>query len=210
MQTIQLCAALRNAALVGLTLVAVAQPAQAADPARGQTLWNTPGSQGGMCSDCHGVTPNRDVKKIWNASGTSANQGVPSSIRNSSNREAEMREFAAWSDADIADLAAYINAVRYGKSITATPALSKEDCLYAWAESQYAGVFKAPALQSGSQGTLSYRLYSANNALNALGHDSAEGQTWVWAAALGLAAPAPLGVGLSAGLYASAQAAGCR
>jgi hypothetical protein len=68
---------------------------------------------------CHGAAPDTDVSKIWNASGTSGDQGVPGAIRRGINAgSGGMGMYSAVSDADLADMAAYVNAVRYGKSLT--------------------------------------------------------------------------------------------
>jgi cytochrome c553 len=200
---------LRRMAL-GWVAFAMGQSALAADPARGQVLWNKPGeSTINMCSDCHGVTPNQNVKNVWNASGTIASQGIPSVIRGRIAIQRDMFEFASWPDTDLADLAAYINAVRYGKPIAA-PTLSNEECLFNWAESQLPSVFNAPAVQVGAISSLNYRLYGAGAVVNALGHNAADSQVWVLAPGLGFAAPTPLGVSSSAGLFAASRAAGCR
>jgi cytochrome c553 len=85
----------------------------------GESLWTTlsPAS----CAGCHGAKPDADLKKIWNASGTAAanDKGTPASIRSGINNPATgMGMYSAASDADLADIAAYVNAVRYGKPLT--------------------------------------------------------------------------------------------
>ncbi len=162
-----------------------------------------------MCSDCHGVTPNNNVSKIWNASGTRNNQGSPSTIRSATSTQRDMFEFADWSDSDMDDLAAYVNAVRYGKTI-APPALTNEECLFAWAESQLPAAFQAPAFQRGSISTLNYRLYSVAGQTNALGYNTADAVVWVLAPSFGFPAAAALDGATSASLVGSARAAGCK
>jgi cytochrome c553 len=95
---------------------------RAISPANGDLLWRKSlGSSRGACIDCHGV-PKPDVVnnllKINNAMGTAADQGVPSAIRRGIQTSSQMAEFAAVSDADLADLAAYVNAIKYGKPLT--------------------------------------------------------------------------------------------
>lgn len=188
----------------------VAGDARAADPSRGQMLWNRPGSSGiNMCSDCHGTTPAGNVSRIWNASGTAADQGLPSVIRQAIGSQREMAEFSTLSSTDLDDLASYINAVRYNKAIEA-PALSREDCLFAWAESILPAVFRAPAVQQGRVSTISYRLYNADSGTTGVGLDGANGQVWVLAQVLGFADAAPLDAVTSASLLSQARGAGCR
>ena len=139
--------------LVVISIGSMAHGALAADPARGQVLWNKPGLSGvNMCSDCHGVTPSTNVSKVWNASGSRSDQGFPSVIRNAISTQRDMFEFSDLTDSDLADLASYINAIRYGKSIT-PPSLTDAECLFNWAEIQLPTVFKAPAVQSGTIAT---------------------------------------------------------
>ena len=86
---------------------------------RGATLWTRSlGSQGYACMDCHGSTPNANFSQIWNASGTRASQGDPATITRAiqSNQGGLMFQFDVVSATDLADLAAYVNAMRYGKS----------------------------------------------------------------------------------------------
>jgi hypothetical protein len=95
---------------------------RAISPANGDLLWRKSlGSSRGACIDCHG-DPKPDVVnnllKINNAMGTAADQGVPSAIRRGIQTSSQMAEFAAVSDADLADLAAYVNAIKYGKPLT--------------------------------------------------------------------------------------------
>jgi hypothetical protein len=74
------------------------------------------------CASCHGAKPDTDMAKIWNASGTSADQGEPGSIRRGIQGNAGgMGFFSGMSDPDLADIAAYVNAVRYGKQLTLAP-----------------------------------------------------------------------------------------
>jgi hypothetical protein len=88
----------------------------------GQALWSALlGANGSSCADCHGA-PKPDVVsnllKINNAAGTAADQGIPSAIRRGIQNAARMTEFAAVSDADLADLAAYVNATTFTKDLT--------------------------------------------------------------------------------------------
>jgi mono/diheme cytochrome c family protein len=94
-------------------------PPVAANPKNGQTLWNQAlGSNGGKCANCHGATPSANISKIWNASGTAADQGNPSAIADGINRSSTgMSEFSVVSGDKLTDIAAYINAVRYNKPI---------------------------------------------------------------------------------------------
>ncbi len=187
--TITRCAA------IGLALLATAHSAQAADPGRGKTLWSS-------CSSCHGATPATNVSKSWNASGTAANQGDASSILRGINSEPTMSMFkGVLSTADQSDLAAYINAARYNKSVA-----TNDQCVFTWAEVQLPAVFSKPAAQEGAAGTISYRLYATGNAV---GYNSADGQVWVLAPNLGFASPMALGVSTSTGLLSSARTANC-
>lgn len=88
----------------------------------GEKLWTAAiGASQGSCASCHGA-PKPDVVsnllKINNAAGTAADQGVPSAIRRGIQNARGMAEFAALSDADLADLAAYVNAIAYTKTLT--------------------------------------------------------------------------------------------
>jgi cytochrome c553 len=99
-------------------------------PANGDLLWRKSlGSSRGACIDCHG-DPKPDVVnnllKINNTMGTAADQGVPSAIRRGIQTSSQMAEFAAVSDADLADLAAYVNAVKYAKPLTDTTGVVPE------------------------------------------------------------------------------------
>lgn len=180
--------------VMGLSLLALAQSAQAADPGRGKTLW-------GSCSSCHGATPASNVAKSWNASGTASDQGNGASISKGIANESMMAMFKGMSTTDINDLAAYINAARYKKSES-----TNDQCVFTWAEAQLPAVFGKPAAQQGSAGTISYRLYATGNAV---GYDSADGQVWVLAPSLGFASPVPLGTATSTGLMGSARTANC-
>lgn len=182
----------------------------AADPSRGQMLWNKPGLSGvNRCSDCHGVTPSNNVSRIWNASGTRADQGAPFVIQRAIGTQRDMFEFSDLTDTDLADLAAYINAVRYGKAIT-PPTLSNEECLFNWAEVQLPTVFKAPSIQRGTVSTINYRLYSVDGTTNALGHNTVDASVWVLAPSIGFPNPMPLDSATSAGLFSASRAASCR
>jgi hypothetical protein len=88
----------------------------------GEVLWRALlGSNNGACIDCHGA-PKPDVVsnllKINNAAGTAADQGTPSAIRRGIQNVRSMNEFAAVTDADLADIAAYVNATLYAKPLT--------------------------------------------------------------------------------------------
>lgn len=195
----------RSLVLAGMALAWVGA-AQAADPGRGEALWKTPSPTMGLnCTNCHGATAATDMQKSWNASGTVANQGNPASIRKGINGEPMMADYKTWSDADLADLAAYINASRYKKSL-----LTNESCVFAWAEGQLPTVFKAPAAQTGTLATINYRLYVAGADTNALGYDTASSEVWILAPGLGFAAPAPLGAATSASVIGMARTANCK
>lgn len=59
------------------------------------------------------------MAKIWNASGSTGDKGNPASIRAGiSANSGGMGMYSAASDADLADIAAFVNAVRYGKTLT--------------------------------------------------------------------------------------------
>jgi hypothetical protein len=61
----------------------------------------------------------QDVSKILNAAGTASDKGAPDTIRRGINANSGgMGTYVAISDADLADVAAYVNAVRYGKPLT--------------------------------------------------------------------------------------------
>jgi mono/diheme cytochrome c family protein len=86
----------------------------------GQALWSAISPV--ACASCHGAKPDTDMAKIWNASGTAADQGEPGSIRRGIQGNAGgMGFFSGVSDPDLADIAAYVNAVRYGKVLTNAP-----------------------------------------------------------------------------------------
>ncbi len=88
----------------------------------GKTLWTAfIGSGGGSCADCHGAAkPDvaNNLLKINNAAGTAANQGDPGAIRRGILSVKTMAEFSIVSDADLADIAAYINATSFTKTLT--------------------------------------------------------------------------------------------
>ncbi len=89
----------------------------------GKVLWKEwlGAVSGSACADCHGaLKPDvfSTTDKIGNSAGTAANQGDPASIRRGIINARTMNEFSAVSDADLADLAAYVNAVRYTKPLT--------------------------------------------------------------------------------------------
>lgn len=85
---------------------------------RGQTLYATAlGSAGNACRDCHGDPPGAGIAAILNAAGSQDSQGEPGIIRAKINSYFPMRQFAGVSDTDLADIAAYVNAVRWGKPL---------------------------------------------------------------------------------------------
>jgi mono/diheme cytochrome c family protein len=94
-------------------------PPTTVSPKNGQSLWTQAlGSNGGACANCHGATPSQNISKIWNASGTAADQGSPGAIGTGiSNNSGGMSQFRSVSTTDLADIASYINAVRYNKPI---------------------------------------------------------------------------------------------
>jgi len=194
----------RSLVWVGMTL-ALAGAAQAADPGRGEVLWKTPNPAGMNCTACHGLTAATNVQNSWNAAGTATNQGDGAIIRRGINSQPMMADYKTWSDADLVDLAAYINASRYKKSL-----LTNERCIFAWAEAQLPTVFTAPAVQTGTLSTLNYRLYLVGADTNAVGFNTADSQVWVLAPSLGLTAPVSLGAATSASLIGTARTANCK
>ncbi len=88
--------------------------------ANGEILWKAAlGSNGNSCALCHGASkPESGLLKIENAAGTAVNQGDPAAIRRGIQNSSRMYEFAAVTDADLADLAAYVNATLYTKTLT--------------------------------------------------------------------------------------------
>lgn len=108
------------AASPGATCAAVVAGPRGVSSVNGETLWKAAlGSSGNSCALCHGATkPEKGLLKIENAAGTAADQGDPASIRRGIQNSSRMYEFAAVTDADLADLAAYVNATLYSKTIT--------------------------------------------------------------------------------------------
>lgn len=85
---------------------------------RGQALYAAPlGSAGNACRDCHGDPPGNGIAAILNAAGPRDSQGEPGIIRAKINSYFLMQQFAGVSDTDLADIAAYVNAVRWGKPL---------------------------------------------------------------------------------------------
>jgi hypothetical protein len=73
------------------------------------------------------------MAKIWNASGTAADQGEPASIRRGiQGNSGGMGFFSGMSDADLADIAAYVNAVRFGKVLTNAPNAVVSQPFFLW------------------------------------------------------------------------------
>lgn len=92
--------------------------APAVSSLRGRTLYATAlGSAGNACRDCHGDPPGAGIAAILNAAGAQDSQGEPAIMRAKINSYFLMQQFAAVSDPDLADIAAYVNAVRWGKSL---------------------------------------------------------------------------------------------
>jgi cytochrome c553 len=87
----------------------------------GKTLYETPlgnGGSGNACRDCHGLTPGAGgATAILNAAGTQDSGGDASVIRAAINEGGVKAQFAALTDAQLADIAAYINATRWGKPL---------------------------------------------------------------------------------------------
>jgi cytochrome c553 len=91
----------------------------------GQALYQAAlGSAGYSCSICHGATAPGvgGIDDILNAAGTADSQGEPSVIRAAINRNegaslGGMGQFSALTDAQLADIAAYINATRWNKTL---------------------------------------------------------------------------------------------
>lgn len=92
--------------------------AAAVSSLRGQTLYATAlGTSGNACRDCHGTPPGSGIAAILNAAGAESSLGDPGIIRAKINSYFPMQQFAGVSDADLADIAAYVNAVRWGKPL---------------------------------------------------------------------------------------------
>jgi cytochrome c553 len=91
--------------------------------ANGRTLYTTfRGSAGYTCDLCHGPTPGTGggFALIQQAAGSQSSNGDPSLIRfaiNANFGAPGMSQFSALTDAQLADLAAYINASVYGKPL---------------------------------------------------------------------------------------------
>ncbi len=102
----------------------------------GEKLWTALiGSKSGACADCHNVAKlaNMDpADKIMTAVGTSADQGVPAAIRRGIQSVKTMAEFTAVSDADLADIAAFVNAKAYEKALTAGTGIVPEKQYVLW------------------------------------------------------------------------------
>jgi cytochrome c553 len=141
---------------LSVATLSMAQWAFAADPLNGQSLYKNTTLGGGLaCSSCHGATPNTNNQLIWNASGTTLNQGVPSAISKGISANAGgMGVFSAVSAADLADMAAYINAVRYGKPIVA-PATACTAQTITWTVGNNTCNASAAATASGASAALS-------------------------------------------------------
>jgi mono/diheme cytochrome c family protein len=76
------------------------------------------GTDGNVCADCHGSSPGvGGINKILQAAGTVDSQGIPSVISGQIRTNAQMTQFSGLSSQDIADLAAYINASKWGKPL---------------------------------------------------------------------------------------------
>lgn len=92
--------------------------AAAVSALRGQTLYATAlGRAGNACRDCHGDPPGAGIAAILNAAGAQGSQGEAGIIRTKINSYVLMQQFAGVSDSDLADIAAYVNAVRWGKPL---------------------------------------------------------------------------------------------
>jgi hypothetical protein len=104
----------------GATCAIVVTGPRGVSSVNGEILWKAAlGTNGNSCALCHGATkPERGLLKVENAAGTAANQGDPASIRRGIQNSSRMFEFAAVTDADLADLAAYVNATLYAKILT--------------------------------------------------------------------------------------------
>jgi mono/diheme cytochrome c family protein len=91
----------------------------------GKTLYETSlGSAGYACRDCHGTTPGvNGITDILKSAGTQDSQGIPSIIRAAINNNeccvngVGMGQFSAVTDAQLADIAAYVNATRWNKPL---------------------------------------------------------------------------------------------
>ncbi len=104
----------------GATCAPVVAGPRGVSSINGEILWKAAlGSNGNSCALCHGASkPETGLLKIENAAGTAANQGDPAAIRRGIQNSSRMYEFAAVTDTDLADLAAYVNATLNGKVLT--------------------------------------------------------------------------------------------
>jgi hypothetical protein len=97
--------------------VVITPPVSTVSVANGRAYWSQGlGRTGYACADCHGNSPATNINNVLSAAGSGASQGDPAVISNAiaANR-AGMGDMATLNAAQLADLAAYINAVRYGK-----------------------------------------------------------------------------------------------
>ena len=88
---------------------------------RGETLYRTSlGVAGNACRDCHGPTPGvGGITDILKAAGTQASHGEPTVIRAAinNNEGGVMGQFSVVTDAQLDDIAAYVNASFWGKPL---------------------------------------------------------------------------------------------
>jgi mono/diheme cytochrome c family protein len=91
----------------------------------GQALYQAAlGSAGYACRDCHGPTPGvNGITDILKSAGTQESQGIPSVIRAAINNNeccvfgVGMGQFSGVTDAQLADIAAYVNASVWNKTL---------------------------------------------------------------------------------------------
>ncbi len=97
------------------------------------------------CIDCHGTPPN-----LSRGAGIAANR--PDIIRSTIQSNPEMKHLDYLSDADLADIAAYIG----------HPTLTDADCTFNWAENLLPTLL-TPKASSATLGNYYYRYYSGTN-----------------------------------------------
>jgi hypothetical protein len=94
------------------------------------------------------------MSKINNSAGLASNQGVPSSIRLGIQNQRGMNEFSAVADADLADIAAYVNAVMYAKPLTDGTGAAAARPFVVWQNSSKIDIVAMPTILYGSAPTV--------------------------------------------------------
>lgn len=112
---------LRVGALADFACLVFPASCVSASSLRGEELYRTAlGSFGNACRDCHGATPGvGGISAILKAAGTQESQGDASIIRAAinNNQGGVMGQFSAVTDAQLDDIAAFINASFWGKPL---------------------------------------------------------------------------------------------